>query len=158
LFFADHKPELAKLVAKGRKEFVRQFRSLKTPEMQSQLPDPADPKTFERCKLDFAERERHAEVYALHRDLLKLRREEPVFGAQRPRGVDGAVFNEDAFVLRFFGADGDDRLLLVNFGRDLHLDPAPEPLLAPPEDREWTVQWSSEDPRYGGYGTPAPDT
>ena len=29
---------------------------------------------------------------------------------------------------------GDDRLLLVNLGRDLHLDPAPEPLLAPPED------------------------
>ena len=36
-------------------------------------------------------------------------------------------------MLRFFGDGGDDRLLLVNLGRDLHLDPAPEPLLAPPE-------------------------
>ena len=54
--------------------------------------------------------------------------------------------------------DGDDRLLLVNLGRDLHLDPAPEPLLAPPEGRRWSVLWSSEDPRYGGGGTVPPET
>ncbi|HEY2573914.1 MAG TPA: hypothetical protein VGH65_07590, partial [Verrucomicrobiaceae bacterium] len=37
---------------------------------------------------------------------------------------------------------------------DLHLDPAPEPLLAPPEETEWQMVWSSEDPKYGGGGTP----
>ena len=52
-----------------------------------------------------------------------------------------------------FGENGDDRLLLVNLGRDLRLDPAPEPLLAPPEGHLWEVAWSSEDPRYGGGGT-----
>jgi len=52
-----------------------------------------------------------------------------------------------------FGADGDDRLLLVNLGRDLHLDPSPEPLLAPPENKVWDTLWSSEHPRYGGIGT-----
>ena len=61
-------------------------------------------------------------------------------------------------VLRFFGENGDDRLLFVNLGRDLHLDPAPEPLLAPPADCEWNTVWSSEDPRYGGTGTPPLDT
>ena len=96
--------------------------------------------------------------YALHRDLLQLRREDPVFRAQKPRGVDGAVLAPEAFVLRFFGDGGDDRLLLVNLGRDLHLDPAPEPLLAPPENAVWDVLWSSEDPRYGGDGTAPPDT
>jgi maltooligosyltrehalose trehalohydrolase len=59
-------------------------------------------------------------------------------------------------VLRYFGDDGgvqgDDRLLLVNLGIDLHLDPAPEPLLAPPADSEWTTLWSSENPKYGGIG------
>jgi maltooligosyltrehalose trehalohydrolase len=68
--------------------------------------------------------------------------------------VDGAVLGDEAFALRFFG-DGDeseDRLLVVNLGRDLKLDRAPEPLLAPPEDRRWTLAWSSEDPRYGGAG------
>jgi maltooligosyltrehalose trehalohydrolase len=36
---------------------------------------------------------------------------------------------------------------------DLHLDPAPEPLLAPPQDQVWELLWSSEHPRYGGSGT-----
>ncbi|HZV81988.1 MAG TPA: DUF3459 domain-containing protein, partial [Geobacteraceae bacterium] len=101
---------------------------------------------------------RHAQAYALHRDLLNLRRKDPVFHAQRPNGVDGAVLGQTAFVLRFFGDKYDDRLLVVNFGRDLHLDPAPEPLLAPPMESVWEVLWSSEDPRYGGDGTPALDT
>jgi maltooligosyltrehalose trehalohydrolase len=71
--------------------------------------------------------------------------------------VDGAVLGPHAFVLRFFAGGGDDRLLVVNFGRDLHLDPAPEPLLAPPAGMEWAVLWTSDDVRYGGNGTPAPD-
>ena len=70
--------------------------------------------------------------------------------------MDGAVLGAEAFVLRFFGDDGDDRLLLVNLGLDLLLTAAPEPLLAPVEDAEWKLIWSSEDPRYGGFGTPSP--
>ena len=31
--------------------------------------------------------------------------------------------------------------------------PTTEPLAAPPIDREWRVLWSSEDPKYGGWGT-----
>ena len=158
LFFADHKKDLAQTVRRGRTEFLSQFRSLATVEMSGHFPDPSDPATFERSKLDQTERERHAEIYVLHRDLLRLRREDPVFRAQKPGGLDGAVLSHDAFLLRFFGEEGDDRLLLVNFGVDLHLDPAPEPLLAPPESADWVRMWSSEDPKYGGYGTPPLDT
>jgi maltooligosyltrehalose trehalohydrolase len=92
-------------------------------------------------------------MVALHRDLLRLRREEPVFRAQRRGGLDGAVLGPEALVLRFFGTAGDDRLLIVNLGRDLALRPAPEPLLAPPEGMVWEPLWSSEDPRYDGGGT-----
>jgi len=49
-------------------------------------------------------------------------------------------------------------LLLVNLGPNLQLDPAPEPLLAPPADSEWDLLWSSEDPKYGGTGTPEIET
>jgi maltooligosyltrehalose trehalohydrolase len=154
LFFADHGPELAALVKKGRGEFLAQFPSIAGDEVQRRLPDPADPATFERCKLDLGERDRRPEAYALHKDLIALRRRDPVFSAQRPRGVDGAVLGPEAFVLRYFGERGDDRLLLVNLGADLRFEPAPEPLLAPPEGRAWKVGWSSEDPRYGGGGTP----
>jgi maltooligosyltrehalose trehalohydrolase len=158
LFFADHEPALAETVLAGRATFLAQFRSLATPGMSEVFADPSDPATFERCKLDHSERETHAPIFSLHRDLLRLRREEPVFRAQRKNGVDGAVLAEEAFLLRFFGEAQDDRLLLINFGTDLHLDPAPEPLLAPPADCEWTVLWSSENPKYGGAGTAPLDT
>jgi len=122
--------------------------------MQAELPDPADITTFEKSKLDLSERERNAEAYALHLDLLTIRREDPVFAAQRPGGLDGAVLALEAFVIRYFSGEQHDRLLLVNLGRELAVDPAPEPLLAPPAGGRWKVQWSSEDPRYGGFGTP----
>ena len=157
-YFADHEKGLAWKVHQGRIEFLRQFYCLDAPDMENVLPDPSDPALFRQAKLDTAERQRHAGIYALHRDLIKLRREDPVFRAQRHRGLDGAVLGRDAFVLRFFGENGDDRLVLVNFGLDLHLDPAPEPLLAPPKSMRWKIIWSSENPNYGGSGTPPVDS
>jgi maltooligosyltrehalose trehalohydrolase len=156
-YFADHHEGLAPLIRRGRAEFLSQFPSLARSEMQSRLADPGDPRTFERSKLDFSERQQHAETYALHCDLLKLRRQDPVLGSQRPGGMDGAVLGTHAFVLRFFAVDGHDRLLIVNLGRDLHLQPAPEPLLAPPEGMRWKTLWSSEDPCYGGSAAPLLD-
>ena len=156
-FFADHHEELARLVRSGRARSLMQFRSAACPESQERLASPDDPATFRACRLDFSERERHAEVYRLHRDLLRLRREDTVIRAQDAHRIHGAVLGPEALALRFFGKDGDDRLAIVNLGRDLHLTAAPEPLLAPPEDARWTTLWSSEDPRYGGNGTPLPD-
>jgi maltooligosyltrehalose trehalohydrolase len=153
-YFADHNEELSRLVRLGRVEFLAQFRSLATPEMRACVPDPASHESFLRSKLDFNERRRNEAAYDLHKDLLKLRREDAVFSAQRTGGVDGAVLSDEAFVLRFFGEGGDDRLLLFNLGTDLNLNPAPEPLLAPPAGMLWTILWSSEDCRYGGSGTP----
>jgi maltooligosyltrehalose trehalohydrolase len=158
LYFADQNETISDMIRQGRIEFLAQFESLATPEMPEYFADPASMATFERCKLDHSERETHRQAYELHRDVLKVRREDPVLRAQKRRGVDGAVLSLEAFVLRFFGENGNDRLLLVNLGRDLHLDPAPEPLLAPPADSEWTTLWSSEHPRYGGAGTPQLDT
>jgi maltooligosyltrehalose trehalohydrolase len=152
MYFADHEPGLAHEVRTGRIAFLRQFASIATLDA-TELPDPGDTRTFEACKLDLAERERHATVYALHRDLLRLRREDAAFAAPRPRGVDGAVLTRDAFVLRFFVPDGDDRLLIVNLGPTLSRRSMPEPLFAPPPHMGWDVLWSSEQTRYGGSGT-----
>lgn len=154
LYFADH-VELAQMVAKGRTEFLQQFPSLRTREMLAMLPDPCDPQTFLDSKLDLKERNQHREIYQLHKDLLALRREEHMI--THPERMDGAVLGPDCFVLRYFGKD-EDRLLLVNFGRDLNLLPAPEPLLAPMAGKSWKIAWSSEHPEYGGTGTPEPDS
>ena len=83
LFFADHHVDLGKLVREGRQEALRQFRSLSGPDVEEFFADPGDPQTFERSKLDWSERDRHTESLAMHRDLLRLRRDDPVFSAQR---------------------------------------------------------------------------
>jgi len=154
-YFADHKAEIAHLIARGRAHFLSQFRALATPEMQARLPDPGDPMTFAKSKLNHEERHTHPEEYALHRDLLRMRREDRVFNSPRRKGLDGAVLGPEAFVLRFFSEqEGDDRLMLVNLGRDLELDPSPEPLLAPVAGKSWMLFWASEDPHYGGMGIP----
>ena len=155
-YFADHGSELSRAVRRGRGIFLAQFPSLATGEMQAELTDPADIDTFHRSTLDLGERQRHAGTYALHRDLLALRRNDPVFG-QRPCRVDGAVLSDEAWVLRFLAQRSADRLLIVNLGRDLQLDPMPEPLLAPVEGQGWRLLWSSDASRYGGAGMPALD-
>ncbi|HEV3416169.1 MAG TPA: DUF3459 domain-containing protein, partial [Pirellulales bacterium] len=158
LFFADHAADLGKLVREGRHEALKQFRSLNGPDVDECFADPGDPRTFERSKLDWRERERNVAALALHGDLLRLRRDDPVFSAQRADRLFGAVLGPEAFVLRFFGEAGDDRLLLVNLGRDLEYSPVAEPLMAPPPVCDWRVVWSSEDPRYGGSGSGVLDT
>lgn len=156
LFFADHNDALAPEVHKGRKAFLAQFPSYATPEAQREIPDPRRDSTFLQSKLDFSEREKHAGIYLLHQDLLTLRREDPILALQSREGIDGAVLGPRAFALRFFGKEGDDRLLVVNLGPDLDLRPAPEPLLAPVKGGAWRLVWSSDDPRYGGPGAVHP--
>ena len=158
LYFADHNPELAAAVAKGREEFLSQFPSIASEDVAAIIPNPESEETFLRCKLDFADRERNAEVLRCHQDLLRLRREDPLLGKVERGSFDGAVLGPAAFVLRFFGRAQNDRLLVINLGPLLHLDPAPEPLLAPPYGCVWQTTWSSEDPRYGGSGTPEVDS
>jgi len=157
LYFADHRDELAKAVAAGRAEFLRQFPSINAPDAAMMLQSPEKEETFQRCKLDFVDRERNAGIYQMHRDLIALRKREPLIGKAHPGDFDGAVVNQTAFALRFFGRAQDDRLLIINFGAAIYFDPSPEPLLAPPEGQRWEIAWSSEDPRYGGAGTPPLD-
>ncbi|MFC0453518.1 malto-oligosyltrehalose trehalohydrolase [Rhodococcus jostii] len=72
-FFTSHpEPELAKATAEGRKaEFAQHgWRT-------DDVPDPQDPETFERSKLDWDElaREPHARLLDCYRSLLHLRRD-----------------------------------------------------------------------------------
>ncbi|HSR19152.1 MAG TPA: malto-oligosyltrehalose trehalohydrolase [Ignavibacteriaceae bacterium] len=152
-YFADHKEELSELIYSGRTEFMSQFRSIATPEMIARLPVPSEIHTFVHCKLNIADKNKNKAIFDLHKDLIKIKKEDPVLMLQQNDKIDGAVLNNSTFVLRYFGENNEDRIFLVNLGVDLHLNPAPEPLLSPPTDREWQILWSSEDIKYGGNGT-----
>jgi maltooligosyltrehalose trehalohydrolase len=154
MFFADIGDATVRdAIRKGRAEWLAPFLSLTEEEAGKSLPAPDDPEVFARCKLDFAEREKNRELYDLHIDLLKLRREDSRFHQQIPGGVDGAILGSGSFVVRYFSQENDDRLLLVNLGERQLLHPASEPLLAPPLGFKWETLWTSESARYGRTGT-----
>ena len=156
LFFADiDDASVRDAIRRGRAKWLAPFLSLTEEKAWKILPAPDDPDVFARCKLDFSEREKNRELYDLHIDLLKLRREDSRFRQQSSGGIDGAVLGRLSFVLRYFSEASDDRLLLVNFGESQVLHPASEPLLAPPAGHKWETLWTSESPRYGGAGTVA---
>lgn len=157
VFFTDvGDGAMREAIRKGRFAFLAQFPSFATKEVQERLPVPSDPTSFVSCKLDFSEREKNKELYDLHIDLLRLRRDDSRFREQIPKGLDGAVLGPASFVLRYFSDEyREDRLLVVNFGENRDLNPVPEPLLAPPVGFEWETLWSSESARYGGSGTAA---
>lgn len=76
LFFTDHTPELGQLVTKGRlAEFARHDWDL-TSHGQT-IPDPQDPETFRRSKLDWTDLEApdHQAMLAWYHRLIALRRE-----------------------------------------------------------------------------------
>ena len=74
-FFTSHpEPELGRATAEGRlAEFVKMGWD------ESVVPDPQDPETFRRSRLDWSELdgERHARLLDLHRELIALRRATP---------------------------------------------------------------------------------
>jgi maltooligosyltrehalose trehalohydrolase len=74
-FFSSHpEPELARATAEGRKaEFAEHGWDA------DEIPDPQDPETFARSKLDWAEVDtgEHARLLRLYRDLIALRRNHP---------------------------------------------------------------------------------
>jgi maltooligosyltrehalose trehalohydrolase len=74
-YFADHDdPELARAVSEGRK---REFAAFGW--NPADIPDPESPDTFRRSKLkwDEVKNQRHAEMLAWYRELIRLRRSTP---------------------------------------------------------------------------------
>jgi len=92
-YFTDHiDPELAVAVARGRKaEFTSHGWG------EADVPDPQDPQTFLRSKLDWTQRDRepYNGILAWYRELIALRRARPELTDPRLDRVQ-ADFDEDA--------------------------------------------------------------
>ena len=102
LFFADHKPELGAGGAQGPREFLAQFPEPRdAARCRRGSPIPATPRHLRALQARLREREtRHAAGYALHRDLLRLRREQILRSQPRPRARRRGA-RAEAFVLRY---------------------------------------------------------
>jgi maltooligosyltrehalose trehalohydrolase len=109
-FFTSHpEPELAEATARGRKaEFAKMGWD------ESLVPDPNDPETFTRSKLDWDEAESgdHARLLDLYRRLARLRRERPDLTDPRRSRV-GATAAE-AIGGRVYELERGDARVLVN--------------------------------------------
>jgi maltooligosyltrehalose trehalohydrolase len=108
-FFTSHpEAELGRIVAEGRiGEFARMGWN------RDEVPDPQDPATFRRSKLDWSEPGAgdHATLLALYRDLIALRRSVPELTDDR-FGSLRAQFDEDS---GWFRLDRGAISIVVNF-------------------------------------------
>jgi maltooligosyltrehalose trehalohydrolase len=125
-FFCDFGPDLALLVARGRREEFAEFFG---PEDDSRIPDPGAEETFRKAVLDWAslDEPEHAAHLQLYQGLLMLRREKIV---PRLSGITGGeaayeIVDDRSLRVRWTLGDGSQLALLANL--------SPEPL----EDSEW---------------------
>jgi maltooligosyltrehalose trehalohydrolase len=112
-FFTSHpEPELGKATAEGRiEEFARMGWD------PDEVPDPQDPETYQRSKLDWAEAGggRHAVVLDAYRQLSVLRRTLPAV-TDPSFGATACTADEDTRVFTMRRGTGlDETLLAVNF-------------------------------------------
>jgi maltooligosyltrehalose trehalohydrolase len=131
-YFTDHRdPELARAVREGRRWEFAAFGW--RPE---DVPDPQDPATFERSRLDWSERDRepHASMLAWYRRLLELRRSHPAL-------IDG---NRDGVRVAFDGGAGWIRMERADLTVCANFSEAPARIPLNP-DRPGTVILASGD-------------
>jgi len=106
-FFTSHpEPELGKATAEGR---IAEFAAMGWD--ADEVPDPQDPATFERSKLDWRELDTgiHARLLALYTELVRLRHE--LAGLSEPRFA-GCAFDADA---RWIRIDRPGVTIIANF-------------------------------------------
>ncbi|WP_438028708.1 malto-oligosyltrehalose trehalohydrolase [Sorangium sp. So ce233] len=143
-YFTDHNAELGRLVTEGRRREFQYFTSFSGAE----VPDPQDPRTFQRSKLDWSERQRpeHAGVLAWYRELLGLR---AAHHALRRRGrgdFSAEAISPDAVRIERRGGEA-TVIALVALRGALDVD------LGRPEARALAF---SEEPRFGGAAQRVP--
>ncbi len=144
LYFTDHNPELGALITEGRRKEFGHFTAFGDPHVRSSIPDPQAISTFEASKLKWEERDRepHAGMLRLYRDLLRLRAAEP---ALQPDGSsDVAAIAEGAVLLR--RSSGGEGILVL-----AALRPG---VVAAVNEPGWVVTLTTEDEAYASSPRP----
>lgn len=142
LYFTDHNPELGRLVTEGRRQEFAGFAAFSDPHTRERIPDPQAGSTFLHSKLQPADRQRPEgrQATSLHRESLRLRREDPVLTTARiDRCSIRASTQHRALLVTIENPTG-RRFIAVNFGDEA------ESFDAPLE----AIVLDSHEPRFGG--------
>ncbi|MFT3768912.1 MAG: alpha-amylase family glycosyl hydrolase [Minicystis sp.] len=114
LYFTDHDPDLGQKIREGRRNEFRAFTAFSDPAARDEIPDPQAMETFTRSRLDWdaIEDRDHRMMLSLYRNLLLLRRSDPIL---QHASRDGLHAEAEGPVLRVERRiEGESRVLLVN--------------------------------------------
>lgn len=152
-YFTDHDPELGMVVTEGRRYEFRHFRAFQDPGSQATIPDPQDPATFERSRLDWSEaqREPHASTRRLYQALLQLRHNESALRSGAPDGFQATAVDDETLLLRRVKEEGATLWLVVRFqgGGTVNLDHFVEL-----KTGGWETVLTTEDPPFAADAMP----
>ncbi len=138
-FFTSHpEPELGRVTAEGR---IAEFERMGWD--PAVVPDPQDPATFEKSKLDWSELSsgRHAHLLAAYRELAALRRSQPALSDPSFGRVACAVDEQR----QVFMMARSDLLMVVNLGA--------EPALVEIGEADWAVLFETASGAEVGAGS-----
>jgi 1,4-alpha-glucan branching enzyme/maltooligosyltrehalose trehalohydrolase len=119
-FFCDFAGDLAEAVRTGRRREFAQWSRFADPAMRERIPDPTDPATFARSKLDWAARASEAGKarWLLIRELLEIRKREivPRLPGMAAMNATATTRGERGLEAAWTLGDGSRLLLLANLG------------------------------------------
>jgi len=141
-FFVSHSdPDLIDSVRKGRREEFSMFN------WGAEAPDPQDPETFERCKIDPRRRfsAPHDCTFRWYRDLIALRRRNPSLGVVARKDATSEALQGDALVLRK-KTERQSSVVVMSFS------PVKRDAVLALTEGGWTRAICSNRKEYGGNG------
>jgi len=162
LYFCQFGEDLAQSVTEGRRREFARFERFADPQAREAIPDPNDPDTFGRSKLDWDDlsRDPHRWWLRFHQELLALRRREiaPRLAGMKGREAVYETLGGSGLRVRWRLGDGALLALTANLGDEpievapeaevhgaspLHLDPpSAQTDLAAGRLPPWSVLWS----------------
>ena len=137
-YFTSHTdPALAEAVSQGRRAEFSRF------DWRPDVPDPQDPATFERSKLDHSLREHgeHREMLELYGALIRLRRERPALARLDKHRQEVTELDGDVLLVRRW-TEGDEVAMVYNLSRE----PRSPVLPLPPGDWRSLLATAGEPP------------
>ena len=126
-FFTDYgDPVLQKAVSEGRRNEFKDFKSF-----GSEFPDPQDPATFERSKLNWEHSPEQQEMFNWYRQLICLRKK--LYSEDKPRTAHAELITPTAIELRV-PADNPEVIVRADWSKSPQEQKKDYPLLLTSED------------------------